>query len=295
MRYSILILLILFNVDIKSQNLVLNPSFEEYSTRQLYPMYDRKDFFANHWSHIFLGTFSTVDFYSRDSLDTLSIFNVPENFFGNHPSMSGDSYIGMIVWGPNQLLEHITGSLKEPLVKGKRYQISLYVRHAGQKSAIKLSKLEVLFSSKSDHGALPEKFVFNDDEILYHNLFSNLKPTADAVLPIPKGEDSITGWQRITSFYTASGGEEFITLGLFYQGDSISSRLNRIAHKYQKSFPKKKKRQRFLKNIEQEGVDFISFNADYEVSEWFSDDGIPSSQRDFAYYFIDMVSVVEVE
>ena len=34
---------------------------------------------------------------------------------------------------------------------------------------------------------------------------------------------------------------------------------------------------------------------DSRGSGGFSDDGIPSSQRDFAYYFIDMVSVVEVE
>lgn len=295
MRNTIFTLLILFSFDVKSQNLVLNPSFEDHSARQIYPMYERTTFFADHWFHIFLGTFSTVDFYNRDSLDAWSLFNVPDNFFGNQPSIFGDSYIGMIVWGPDQSLEHITGTLKEPLVKGKQYRLTLYVKHAGQKSAIKLSKMEALFSSVSEHLSIPEKSVFKDDEILYDNLFSELKPTADVVLPIQEGKIATNGWQKITGEYTASGGEKFLTFGLFYQGETTSNSLKRIAEKYQKSFSQMKKRKRLLENIGQKGVEFICYNADYDISEWFSEDGIPSNQRDFSYYFIDQVSVIAIE
>jgi len=264
-------ILILLNLISKAQNLVINGSFEDYRSLQNNVNYNIKSFcldcfFANDWQ---LPTPTTVDYFNSDS-ENLS-FSVPYNTFGYHPAQDGNAYIGLIPLNWDGVGEHLTGTLLEPLEKGKMYKVSFYIRHAGKASRFGFEKIGIHFHERLFPLGTYD-FPFYKDLIEEEHKFDIVTENYCFLF-----NDST--WSKVEGTYIAKGGEQYLTLGVFWLGDfydanKVIAMLNRKSDslirenlmqqkKYKKLFPLKE--------------------------EFEPIDNMPEGDP---YYFIDNVSVI---
>jgi hypothetical protein len=217
MRFYVLLLtLICVHTFSFSQNLVRNPSFEDYSSCPQGPSeLENADFWHNPFDNLIGDTCSTSDlFNSCTPLGGLSV-GVPANILGTEPAHTGDGYAGIILFEgftPNLLTcdyisvgdewrEYVQGELSEPLVSGQQYCVSFYV-------------------SLADN----VKWASDDFGVYFSNtlLSENCGSVSSSVLqyePQLENCDSVitetSGWTRLQWNYVATGGEQFFTIGNF--------------------------------------------------------------------------------
>jgi OOP family OmpA-OmpF porin len=178
-----------------AQNLVPNPSFEDYSQCPLIITQYKLEG-LNDW---FQPTMGSADYYNSCAKMPCS---VPENMLGKHEPRTGKGYVGIICYlnahKMNDYREYLEVPLKERMIKGHRYCVQLHVSLA-QSSEYMTSNIDVLFS----------RFVVKseDDKVLKQ---------------VPQlryqGEEPIReegAWKEISWIYTAEGGERFMVIGNF--------------------------------------------------------------------------------
>ena len=193
----VIFLLLLCTILCHSQNLVVNPSFEEFIACPD-NLGIAKDNIVG-WS---VPTDGTTDYFNTCSV----AMGVPYNFNGNQKPKNGVGYLGFYLFAANDYREFAQGQLMEPLIKDTEYIVSFYISLA-EKSKYGLKYIGVLFSenelTKSNSKSLikyikPESGVINFTEI------GNPKYFAD------KEE-----WMYISFKTKARGGELFFTIGNF--------------------------------------------------------------------------------
>ena len=203
----------LVSTHLFAQNLVLNPSFENYSSCPMGPSELEN---ANNWHHPFNNvvgdTCSTSDLYNVCSPFGSFGVGVPESIMGNEPAHTGNGYAGIIlyegfaltgctpIFGSNWR-EYVEGELSSPLQAGQTYCVKFYV-------------------SLADN----VKWATNDIGVYFSNSLININCTSvnNSVLPFTpqlqySGPDltNSNGWTELSWSYTASGGEQYITIGNF--------------------------------------------------------------------------------
>ena len=288
------VLLILFSFSTNlgiTQNLVENPGFEEYwklpGANELVDT-----FFAKNWSHIYASMPSSVDYYLRNNVIIYpnhrsdSRYNVPDNHLGFHESNEGDAYVGLIPFSIHGQMEHISGKLIDTLIAGSEYEVSIFIKYSGASSMIFSSKLEIAFSSDSNFFRLkghPKHFDYvNTSVSCYKNIFNEKKITADVTFDnIPMISDSST-WTKLKGIYKARGGEKFLTIGLFYQGEKPSEKIDNLTNKVNRPNVDWYKISMKVGNYK---IPFLKSNPKYNPVY---DSYAPGA----CYYFIDDVSVV---
>ena len=97
MKNFLLILLIICTTTLMGQNLVPNPSFEEYHC--IPPHSDKMDC-VKYW---FVPNSETTDYFHvnapvDDNSPVHSSVNIPSGWFGYQPTRTGDAYIGIHIW-----------------------------------------------------------------------------------------------------------------------------------------------------------------------------------------------------
>ena len=193
---------IYFPVLLVSQNLVLNPSFEEYYDCP-YSISDLK--LCKHWS---TPNQATTDYYHACSSDFLS--SVPFHSFGKQQPVSGGAYIGIIAHEHSNHSNDFTdwytelaqGTLASPLEKDQRYKVSFYIS-ASEYSKFFHHSIGVAFSRDS----LTQKgYDINDlnSEMVMDSMNTEVIRDLDE-------------WIPINGIYQAQGGEKFIIIGNVYQ------------------------------------------------------------------------------
>lgn len=196
---KVLITALIFCVCIYSklfaQNLVPNPSFES-----LYncPTGDSQLSYAIGWNNPTLGTPDLFNECLGASCPNLPSVCVPENWQGYQYPRTGSGYAGIFTYfaGPN-LREYVQMQLSSPLVAGQEYIISFYAS-LGDNSVYAIDNLGAHISST---------FIFTGNS-------NNIS----CCLPQIMSDGFITdknGWTLIYGCYTATGGEEYITIGNF--------------------------------------------------------------------------------
>jgi len=105
-----------------SQNLVINPSFEEYSE---VPWEYSQILLSSNWFAPRLHRMNTPDFYHKNAQYSKNINNVsvPNNYNGDQQPKTGDAYSGIMVG----LQEVIGGEFSQELSKDKIYLVKFYV------------------------------------------------------------------------------------------------------------------------------------------------------------------------
>jgi hypothetical protein len=255
------LIIIILNSQLQyGQELLINPSFENYTS-----LYSKlgKEFCANGWLIPNLGS---VDYYSEKYPGKNR--SIPHNQDGYHPAYDGIAYIGLVLFDWSGEMEYITGSLKEPFKKDSIYQMSFNIRYAGDSVWIYSKLIELLFT---------QEIKFLEWNTNYRYLFKNDKqPQASVKVDIERAYIT-REWIRCTAEYKAQGGEKYVTFGLFYQGDKFIELCNEYVKKYN-DFEKQKK---FINTHEVYPI-FTNHNFNPTLRNKF---------RVYAYYFIDNVSV----
>ena len=177
-------------------NLVLNPSFENHFDTFDIGIASFSRNYVTDWSDPNHGTSDYFVPHSRDDLAT-----PPFNVFGFNYPHGGYAYAGFVFYySPTSLnYEYVQASFRNPLQGGKTYVLESYVSLGYEGQSFCLSDLGFYFSDTliSDYtgeeiNAIPQ----------YENPASNMINTH-------------RGWQRIEGTYTAHGGENYLSIGVF--------------------------------------------------------------------------------
>ena len=183
--------LFLAQINLIAQNLIKNPSFEEYS--ECPNATEQFTGYVNDWTSFF-GTpdYKNLCGYAPDA-----------EFVGIYPR-SGNGYVSTITYnfnGPETAREYIHGELVVPLEEGKSYYFEYYVHPF---------LINIATNQHSAH--FSQEYVTNvppDDNISEYYLA--LEPHID-------NPDSIyteQTWIKTSGCYTATGGERYVVLGNF--------------------------------------------------------------------------------
>ncbi len=198
-EHIVTILCLLTVSSVLAQNLVKNPSFEQYADcpKKL------GNFNADviDWS---TPTEGSTDYFNGCS----KAMGTPKNFNGTQPADFGQGYAGLYLYAPEDYREYLQAELSKPLVEGEKYTISFYVSLA-ERSDFAIKEFGVLFSNAplqiSTKKELAKRLlyqqknnVYNAMEIGYSNFYRDTKD-----------------WILVHTEFVAKGGERFMTLGNF--------------------------------------------------------------------------------
>lgn len=138
--------------------------------------------------------------------------SIPVNYHGNHPARTGSAYVGIVGFsghpsnGPSGCyFEYVECKLTQPLQAGSTYIVSCYVQLASRKdtpAAVNLVAMKQL-------GAFLSNIRVDNYSTPINYTPTHLTQTNGAFM------SSETNWQYISGEYTATGGEEWLTLGWF--------------------------------------------------------------------------------
>ena len=192
-----LILLIGFGFyNFKSQNLITNGSFENYTGIDcVYGGFDNYNATpAYHVLDNWYGYF-TPDYFSSNCTNTYA--GVPSNFFGYSNTKNGNAYIGFAFYQKtDESKEYVYQQLGTPLQAGKIYCLSFYVSRS-YRSTYAIKNIEVLFSNTLIN--LSNGYIQANPQIVKQVNF-----VADTTI-----------WTEIQGCFTADGGEQYLMIGNF--------------------------------------------------------------------------------
>ena len=198
MRSALLTCLLLIDSLCKAQNLVPNPSFEEYSSC---PNGIGQIDLTNSWS----SARETPDYYNACSISSST--GVPTNYYGYQYPASGVAYCGLMMRSPDDTwCESISTELLEELEIGKTYYLSFKVSLAEctnpslQGNICGINKIGALLSvGQYDSDLSPVKRCSTDCSQVYSS--SVISET--------------THWVCIKGYFTADSAYKYFNIGRF--------------------------------------------------------------------------------
>jgi outer membrane protein OmpA-like peptidoglycan-associated protein len=186
----------LFSITIGvAQNLVPNPSFEQYyrCPGSYNPQGSDRNF-APGWVSPTLGT---PDLFNRCSFGNAG---VPHNWAGVAHAHKGFGYSGIYAWLNNSAYrEYLQAKLTDSLVAGRTYAVEFFIRLSVY-SKYSIDRIGALLSDSSNR--------MSSDRIW------KVQPSFTHVMDSAYSKD--TGlWNRVYFEYKAKGGEKYISIGNF--------------------------------------------------------------------------------
>ncbi len=187
-----------------SQNLVLNPSFEDKIQCPLNPS---KIYYAKFWFQPNLGfavnvdSGSSTDYYNSCSGIT-SFVSIPQNFEGYQDARTGYAYAGIgVYWGHygGNSREYLEGQLSEGLKAGNKYCVQFFVS----------------LSDVSDCSIDVLGIYFSQDSLLVNNTYTYILENPQVVNQYGNVIKDTENWVSISGIFVAQGGERFFTIGNF--------------------------------------------------------------------------------
>ncbi len=186
-----------------SQNLIKNPSFEEFVNCP--KTLGNFEVDLNYWN---TPTEGSTDYFNGCS----TAMGTPKNFNGTQPADFGVGYAGLYLYAPNDYREYIQAELTETLIKDKKYRISFYVSLA-ERSDFAIKEFGVLFCKQQLHiptkKELSKKLLYQEKDNAFHSMeigYSNFySDTQD--------------WILVHAEFIAKGTEKFMILGNFKSND----------------------------------------------------------------------------
>ena len=195
----------------EAQNLVANPSFENYSTC---PSTAGEICNAINWfqpNNVVNVCTGSSDYYNQCA--PYGNTSVPVNDYSGHQAArTGDAYAGFMVYDGEfasqyQAREYIEGTLITPLTQGIEYCVEFYVS----------------LSDTCGYGISNLGIYFTNDSFLYPDWAFQYIPV------VPQVENGFSNiitdkenWILISGSFIAAGGEKFITIGNF-DSDSMTN------------------------------------------------------------------------
>jgi gliding motility-associated-like protein len=205
MKKVIIYILLLIPLIGIGQNLIPNPSFEEYDS-----CVSSIDAF-NMPSYIHgLKYWISPNFSSPDFLENCNInpdFGMPQNYGGFQQARTGNGMVdlGNIISNINYR-ENIQTELLQPLEANKKYCFSMYV-----------SLMDSCWYATDNFGAcITDTAIYS-----YSGGLTSFVP--QIINPIGNILNDKVNWTNISGEYIAHGGEKYITLGVFADDNTIDT------------------------------------------------------------------------
>ena len=207
---KIIVLFFSYGVFAQSNNLVPNPSFEEYSTcpTNVSTAQDMQiNYTVTHW---YAPSTGTSDYFNECAVNTNA--DVPVNYVGNQYPFEGNAYAGFVYYYSNInstshmiWFEYLQVKLKKSLQKDVFYKMSFYV-----------SLAEISFYAVNHVGAwlTPNQITSNDAFSLFSKTpqVYNQKYIADTMV-----------WKKVEGLYLAKGGEQYLTIGFWVNTNNMDT------------------------------------------------------------------------
>jgi len=181
----------------QGQNLVLNFSFEQFDTC---PDAASQIHRVTNWINANTGT---TDYYNSCFTTGSSNMDTPNNLFGFQNAKTGVAYAGLYTYlyspSPFHYREYLQVKLNTPLNNGVKYFISFNV-----------SLADSSYYMNDDIGAYLSTTQISQGDYLNISNTPHIENTDGNYL------SDTNNWVRIHGEYIASGGEEYIVIGNFY-------------------------------------------------------------------------------
>lgn len=193
-------LVLLLAGSVAGQNLVPNPSFEEYD---FCSTFSDGAGWADLWFVPNLG--QSPDYYN--SCSEVSGLSIPNNSFANQPAFDGQAYFGLysFAYDATDGREFISVELYNSLIAGKRYVFSAQFSLAD----------DVLYSTAQLRAGL----TIGTPNIQGHIYEEGLLTFNEE----PGVFDDKDNWVNFTDTITATGGENFLTLGCMVNDSEVDT------------------------------------------------------------------------
>jgi gliding motility-associated-like protein len=181
-----------FPLAFVAQNLVPNPSFEEYSD---IPGYWDQLYKATPWRN---PTSATPDFMHVDCMTTGQFrATIPENYWGWQFPRTGKGYLVLHMWTSEyQEIEYAQVDLLEPLVPNREYGVSVWV-----------SRADYITRSSNCQG-----FLFTETAFTDYGFIEGLPPQVNNLEIIR----DTGGWVQIGGVFVPDKPYKVMTVGNFY-------------------------------------------------------------------------------
>ncbi len=206
-RISIIVCVLSFvGVYSAAQNLVPNHSFENISSC---PTSNSQHYLASPWQ-VPTSSITTPDLFNTcfSGGSTCTVVGVPGNFAGNTTPRTGNSYAGIVTkYTAADFREYLVVQLNNPLVADVDYSVGVYIKLADW-SRYATSHFGLHLSSN----------ILSQTEGCCNNSNINLDPSIENNSVI----SDRTSWTLVGGTYTASGGEQYLTIGCFNPDDQNS-------------------------------------------------------------------------
>lgn len=207
--------LFMFLAPIFAQNLVPNPSFEEYEDCPYdMTLYPQKQLIP-HW---YMPNRGTSDYFN--SCTNLQV-SVPNNFMGNLWAYNGQAYAGIVLLEihvkdtaeskDQNYREYLQAKLERPLLKNHYYVVKLQFAVATY-STYAVNRLGVYFST---------------DKIKNRRTYTALEYVPQVAVRTDTLIIETNIWHELNDTIKAIGGENYITIGNFFSDrDTDFEKLN---------------------------------------------------------------------
>ena len=188
--------------QIVGQNLILNPSFEDYYSCPYQISTPDTAYFVDSIMNWYTPSQGTSDYFHTCAADTA--VDIPSNGMGNEPAYHGNAYAGIMSCAfegtcssgsATPYKEYIAGTFSVALTAGQEYRFTAHISCADNLWCS--TDMGVYFTST--------KVFFPDCEEI------NATPQIDFGTITP----SKTGWTKYSGNFTASGGELYCIIGSF--------------------------------------------------------------------------------
>lgn len=194
-----------------NQNLIPNPSFEDYENCPMQLGNFHED--ATAWQSPTLGS---TDYFNNCS----TVMGTPKNFNGEQEADFGQAYAGLYLYAPDDYREYMHVKLLEPLQAGVAYEFSFFVSLA-ERSDFAIKDFGVLFSSLPievhTRRVLSKMHLYRDTDNSYH--FLEIKYS--------EFYRDKKDWVKVNTAFIAKGTERFITLGNFRNNTKTRNLMTR--------------------------------------------------------------------
>ena len=191
-----------------SQNLVMNPSFEEYwnCPTQVANARDCKYVFDPQCIQEPFPCVSTSDYFNKCA-PINNAANIPYAFSGYQHPRNGDGFLGFLSFDTSGYREYVQIKLNTSLSAGSKYPFSFFVNLANE--------------SHMATDAIGVKFV--TDSIYYTNQYLWEIMDADWVNDNGNFVIDTLEWTKLSGEYVAQGGEQWMIIGVFHQEKLVPS------------------------------------------------------------------------
>lgn len=210
LRTFVIILFIIICDIASAQNLVLNPSFEEYN---ICPSNSAN---VKNCKYVFdpqcisepIPCYSSSDYFNT-CVPSGNNMNVPLNFTGYQYPKTGYGYVGSAFIDTSGYREYFQVKLSQPLEVNRDYNFSFFVN---------LSNLSHLTTY-----AIGVKFV--DDSVYYFNQYLWEFMEADWINDENNYITDTVGWTMLNGTYQAKGDEKWMIVGVFHPEKIVPSKI----------------------------------------------------------------------